>query len=54
MTLVNDVPTIDTVGDLIALLQTVPATSKFRAPAGLHLMRTNDGTILLDDGVVKS
>lgn len=52
MTQADEIPTLDTVGDLIALLKTVPATNKFRAAPGLVIIKKEDGTVLIDNGVI--
>lgn len=53
MTKAEEIPDIDTVGDLIKLLQTVSPESKFRVSVGLVLLKKEDGTILIDNGVQK-
>lgn len=53
MTLAEDVPTVDTVQDLIDLLKTANPAAKVRISPGIMLLKKEDGTILLDTGVVK-
>lgn len=47
----NDIPHVDTVGDIIELLKTADPKAKFRVPVGCVLLKKPDGTILVDDGL---
>lgn len=54
MTLAGDIPTVDTVADMIRLLQTANPNAKFRVSPGLMLIKEDDGTVRIDDGKINA
>lgn len=53
MTIAPDVPTVDTVADLISLLQKARPDAKVTFPAGVHVIQKENGDLVFDDGIVR-